>query len=67
MRKLRFSLKFCLIALFLVTINMESITTGHQGFLTTGQFFNNGKKFQTPMHKVQMTQRGYIQVMKLNY
>lgn len=43
---------------------MESIPTDHQGFLTAGQFFENEKKFQTPMHKVQMTQRGYIQFLR---
>ena len=63
MGKSHFSIKFCTIALLLIVYaDVESIRTDHEPVLTKRKFFLEEENMKTPMHKVQMTQRGYIQV-----
>ena len=63
MKKSHFFSRSCtFIAFIVVYTTVESITTGHEGHLAKKKFFMTEKKMKTPLHKVQMTQRGYIQV-----
>lgn len=66
MRKLHFSLRCCTTVLLLLYTDVDSIRTDHAAVRTERKFFSTEKTMKTPMHKVQMTQRGYIQV-KINF